>query len=467
MTKHVDDFALLRLAAGDLADDERRDIASHVTGCPSCGAAGVDILALDGYLRVVASSGTMGDDPTTFRPGDPFRRRPRAQSAHRRPGERSLAAAALFASDQGVVLQKEILEAVRRGANAVFFELALSDAADRFGLLYALQQAGREIAEDPVRARRFAQEVLRRLRAESSPPDQPPSATEQMVPLVVLRAQAHLLIGMACMWKRDYGRGQANLVAAYRCFARGGGDETSLAHVELVEAQRRAFVHEGAAGLVLARRAHATFEERGLEDMAARAIGAQGLAYSTLGREEEAVDCFRRALPVYERHELWSNFVGCLNSIATSLTSLGRVDEARREYARALKRFSHESHRHWLGYIRTGLAETLFGAGRYSQAAASSARAAQIFRDAGMRANAYIATLLEIESRARSGELDRARRRLELLQTEISRDTALDRAVFHEIADALSGGDPDLERVSALRLQAEDLVRRDSRERTA
>ncbi|HSE62786.1 MAG TPA: hypothetical protein VLG15_04175, partial [Thermoanaerobaculia bacterium] len=254
MTKHVDDFALLRLAAGDFTDDERRDVASHVTDCPGCSAAGIDIAALDGYLRVVASSGTMGDDPTTFRPGDPFRRRPRAQRAHRRPGERSLAAAALVASDQGVVLQEQILEAVRRGANTVFLELSLPDAAHRFGLLYALQQAGREIAEDPVRARRFAQEVLRRLRAESSPPNAPPSAPEQMVPLVVLRAQAHLLIGMACMWKRDYGRGQANLVAAYRCFARGGGDETSLAHVELVEAQRRAFVHEGAAGLLLARR---------------------------------------------------------------------------------------------------------------------------------------------------------------------------------------------------------------------
>ena len=155
-----------------------------------------------------------------------------------------------------------------------------------------------------------------------------------------------------------------------------------------------------------------------------------------------------------------------MNSIATSLTSLGRVDEARREYARALRRFSQERHRYWLGYLRTGLAETLFAAGRFSEASVSATRAAQVFRDAGMRANAYIATLLEIESRARQGSLDRARHRLDLLQREISRDPTLDPSVVGEIADALSGADPDLERLGTLRLQVEELIARTAREKT-
>jgi len=271
---------------------------------------------------------------------------------------------------------------------------------------------------------------------------------------------------MACMWTRDFSRARSRLVLAYRDFARGGGGEIDLALVESVEAQRRAFANEGAGALVLARRAQTTFEELGVDDLAARAIGARGLAFSTLGREEDAVRCFREALPVYERHELWSNYVGCLNSIATSLNRLGRVDEARREYARALRRFSQERHRSLLGYLRIGLAETLFGAGRFSQASVAAARAAQVFRDAGMRATGYIATLLEIESRVRQGSLDRARHRLDLLRREISRDPTLDPSVIREIADALSVADPDMERLGTLRLQIEELIARSAREKT-
>lgn len=463
MTRHLDDFILMRCAVGDLAEDERASVASHVADCHQCGATVSDLERLDGQLRVLASASGFGDEPIRLAPGDPFRRRPRAERAVRTAGEDPLAAAAVAASERGTVLQERILEAVRRRPDAGFPELPWSEAEHRFALLYALQQVGREIAEDPVRALGFAGEVLQQT-AEPTAGQGPPSAAEHMVPRVVLRAQAHLLTAMACMWTKDFARAQSSLVVAYRSFARAG-DETSLARVELVEAQRRAFVHEGGAALVLARRAQETFEARGLEDLAACAIGAQGLAYSILGREDDAIGCFRRALPIYERYELWSNYVGCLNSIATSLTNLGRVDEARREYARALRRFSQERHRYWLGYIRTGLAETLFAAGRFSEAAVSSARAAQVFRDAGLQANAYIANLLEIESWARNGSLERARHRLDLFQRGISRDEALDPVVLRDFADAFSGSNPDFEKLAALRLQAEDLLRR-PREKT-
>jgi tetratricopeptide (TPR) repeat protein len=466
MTGHADDFVLLRCAVGDLEEGERASVVSHVADCPDCSAAVDDLERLDAELLVLASEGAFAEKAAPVTPGDPFRHRPRERRTARTAGEDPLTPVAVAASERGIALQAQILEAVRRRPDADLPEFPLSDGEHRFALLYALQQAGREIAEDPVGALGFARAVLERLDSEPAAPTGPPPAAERMVPQAVLLAQAHLLAAMACMWTKDFARARSSLVAAYRSFARGGGDETSLAHVELVEAQRRAFVHEGAGALILARRAQATFEARGLEDVAARAIGARGLAYSDLGREEEAVGCFRQALPVYERHELWSNYVGCLNSIATSLTSLGRVDEARREYARALRRFSQERHRYWLGYIRTGLAETLFAAGRYSEAAAASARAAQVFRACGLRANAYIATLLEIESRARGGSLERARHRLDLLERRISRDRALDPTVLHDLADALSGADLDFERLAALRLQAEDVLRQVRREET-
>lgn len=462
MTRHLDDFVLMRCAVGDLAEDERASVESHVADCATCRATMSDLETLDSGLRVLATSDAFVDEPTEFAPDDPFRRRPRNGRLNRTRVV-PLASTAIGASERGLLLQDRILDAVRDGAEPP--DMPLSDAEQRYALLYALQQAGREIAESPVRAMRFAETVLRRLRSEAigRRPSQP---AEEMVPRAVLTAQAYLLTAMACMWTRDFARARSNLVLAYRAFARGGGDETGLALVELVEAQRRAFVHEGGAALILARRAQATFEQRGLDDLTARAIGAQGLAYSSLGREEDAVGCFRQALPIYERYELWSNYVGCLNSIATSLTSLGRADEARREYARALRRFSQERHRYWLGYLRIGLAETLFAAGRFSEAAVSSARAAEVFRNSGLRANAYIATMMEIESWARHGRLERARHRLDLLQREVSRDQALDPTMLNEISDALSGANPDFERLAALRLQAEDLLRQEGSEKT-
>jgi tetratricopeptide (TPR) repeat protein len=464
MTRHLDDFVLMRCVVGDLAEDERASVDSHLADCPACRATTSDLERLDSRLRIVASEGGFLEELSALPADDPFRRRPPAKRLDRISAE--VAAKAISASEQGMALSERILETVRERAEADLADTPLSDAGHRYGLLYALQQAGREIAEDPVRALRFAQAVLRKLRSESSRRRGPVPPAEQMVPGAVLRAQAHLLTAMACMWTRAFDRARTNLVLAYRAFARGGGDETDLAHVELVEAQRRAFAHDGEGAVVLARRAQETFDAFGLEDLAARAIAARGLAYSTLGREEDAVGCFREALPIYEREELWSNYVGCLNSIATSLTSLGRVDEARREYARALRRFSQEKHRYWLGYLRTGLAETLFAAGRYREAAVSAARAAQVFRDAGMRANAYIATLLEIESRARAGNLERARHRLDLLQMEVSRDTSLDPTVFGDIAKALSGANPDFERLAAVRAEAGDLLRRTLQEKT-
>jgi len=35
MTRHLDDFVLLRSVVGDLAEDERASIASHLDECPS------------------------------------------------------------------------------------------------------------------------------------------------------------------------------------------------------------------------------------------------------------------------------------------------------------------------------------------------------------------------------------------------------------------------------------------------
>ena len=196
-----------------------------------------------------------------------------------------------------------------------------------------------------------------------------------------------------------------------------------------------------------------------MEDYAARARAAEGLAHAILEEPEEALEAFRAAIPVFERQGLWSNYVGALNNAATFLTSLGRFDEARADYARALRRLSREQHRYWLGYLRIGFAEVLFAGGRFAEAAAAAARAEGIFEDAGLRAHQLIALLLEVESWARHGSLARARGRLEIFWKEIARDGALDPRVRQELADALSGANPDYQAISGLRQQIDDILR--------
>jgi hypothetical protein len=55
---------------------------------------------------------------------------------------------------------------------------------------------------------------------------------------------------------------------------------------------------------------------------------------------------------------------------------------------------------------------------------------------------------------------------LDLLQREISRDRTLDPSALGKIAHALSAADPDMERLSTLRLQIEELLARTAREKT-
>lgn len=462
---HLDEFTLLRYAAGDLERDENERAAEHLESCIPCSGALKEIQRLDGELRLLAREPDSlklhesGDLP----PGDPFRIRPALvnRPVSGVPDAESLARAALLASERAGALQDQLLNAARDVSilRRWLTTLSLSDPTHRFALLYALQQAGLQIAESPVRMLRLGEETLAMLRrqapARSAGLD--PDA-ERIVPRLTLLAQSHLLAGQACMWTSEFERAEAHFAVAYRSFARAGWDEVTLAQVEHLESQRRAFTGRGEEALVLARRAAATFEAREMEDALARARQAEGLALFDLGRQEEAVEAYRFALPIFKRRNLWSNYVVALNSIGTSLLKMGRFDEARREYAHALRRLSRDENRPLLAAIRHGLADILFSAGRYREAAMSLSRASRTYSECGLLARSLTASLFEIESWARAGELGRARHRLEIFRVDVARCGALDPSVTQQIADALAGNHPDLEALDGLRQQSEEVL---------
>jgi tetratricopeptide (TPR) repeat protein len=458
--RHLDDFTLLRYTAADLDATERAAVDEHLDGCARCSVVLESLAKLDEELRALAKSASATDGLDA---ADPFARRPEAapRPAARPAGEfESLAVDALEASEKGGKESGRILEAAKGSAEELtrfLSELSLADLTVRFALLYALQESGRGIAESPPRALALALGALDLFRGDREEDLSAPAG--RILPPKAIAAQAHLLAGQARTWSGELEKAKSHLEQAYAAFGDSTGDDTSLAIVELGESQRRAFAGDPESAFVLARRAGATFEEMGLEDFVARGRVAEAICLMKLDRLEEALEAYRSSLPVFQKHGLWSNYVGAINAAGATLSLLGRLDEARREYARALKVVSRKEHAAWVGYIRNGLALVLFKAGHYRDAAIAFLQTSRLFWETGNIANALTASLYEIESLALGGEAGRAARRFEIFRADVARHDALDPVIVRQLEAALSGSHPDLEEVAALRESAGQMLR--------
>jgi len=456
LKSHIDNFTLLRLVVGEATRAEEAQTSTHLEACRRCQRAVSQLRQVDRGLRRLASKGLL-DAPLSasdLPDGDSFRLRPTVATS-RSPRRSSAPLEATTLRSEAISQQEQLLEAVAGNTAARAVEsLDLGDPSQRLALLYALQESGRRIAESPERASAFAAAAISRLDSSAHSADSN-TLSDTIAPWFLLWGQAHVLAAQGYLWAKDFKRAGSSLRVAYHAFGKTG-DETGLAVTELNESQRRSFVGLGQTALVLAARARKTFEERGLDDLAARAVVAEGLAHFDLGEHEQAVAAYRASLPVFERYALWSNFVGATNSIATSLVQLGRLDEARREYARALRRFSGKEHRSWQGFLRVGIAEILFAAGRFQEAARSAAAAGNVFADCGLRANALIVWLLEIECWAKSGDIGRSQSRLDAFFRASQDEKAINPSVRREIERAVTGAKPHVDQLAKLRSRLGD-----------
>jgi len=461
---HPTDFALLLYMAGEAEEAERDLIGRHVEACERCQVSLDEIRRVDAGFRELAETrpSRPDEDGLELPPGDPFGKRPDFPAPRKERVTREIADRALAASEKAGEKVAALLESARGAGGELAQRLRsvdLSEATPRYLLLYALEAMGRRLVEDPAASLRFAKETLDRLRSE---PVGGPSDAETMVPLAMLIGQAHLLAGQTSNWTGELEKGREHLEAAYRSFLESS-DEIRLALTEYHESQRRSFGGRPAEGLVLVGRASRTFRTYGLEDWIARARGAEGIALSLLGRDEEAAECFRDVTPVFESRGMWTNYVSAVNSLGTSLARLGRVAEARREYSRALKKVSRKEYPALLAAIRYGLASLLFSAGRYAEAAKAFGQAGAVFQDLRQVGDALMSSLSEIESWARSGDTARAFHRLEIFRAEVDRREALDPFIVGQLEEALSGREPDFEKVAELRRRAEEILRENLR----
>lgn len=460
---HPDDFTLLVLLEGEMSEMDAARLKRHLSTCPACASAYREIEKLDRTLKSTLPTLEEALAEPELPEGDPFRCRPDCTRLGRRPplaGDEALHEVFAATRDAAEVKSRLLSAAAapEEDLREALSALDLLALRDRYGLGYALDDALYNMVEGPARWARFGRastDTVLAARADGRALDAP---AERAYPLDDLLGLSLLVQGTACNWTGEFLRGGRDLRRAYGAFARGSVSERRLASVELVEAQRRAFLDRAEGALHLADRARGTFRALGLEDEAAKASAAHGIALSYLDRDEEAVKEFREALPVLASHGRWSTYVGVLNCLGFSLLRLFRVDDARREYARALRQVSREQRPAVHSFVRANLARTLFEGGRYSDAARAFEAAARLYSTQGAKGDELAMHLLRVEALVRSGEYERARRLLGSLAGEVRVLEAVDPELLDSFEAALGGDLPDIDLVGTLRTQAQEQI---------
>lgn len=460
---HPDDFSLLVYLEGEMSELEAARLKRHLAGCPACASACRDIEALDRTLRSTLPDLEAALAEPELPEGDPFRCRPDCDRPRRRPGHGSDEAVreVFAASRDAAEVKGRLLSAAAAPEEDLREALAALDLLalrDRYGLGYALDEALYSMVEGPARWARFGRASRDTVLAARVDPRATDAPAERAYPLDDLLGLSLLVEGTACNWTGDFLRGGRALRRAYGAFGRGSLSERRLAAVELTEAQRRAFLDRATEALHLADRARLTFQALGLEDEAARAGAAHAIALSYLDRDEEAVEEFRKALPPLASAERWNAFVGVLNCLGFSLLRLSRIDEARREYANALRQIGRDARPAVHAFLRANLARTLFEGGRYADAARAFEAAAGLFARQESRGDELTMQLLRVEAFVRGGAPDQARQSLSALSEGVKALRAVDPDLLASLEAALQGDLPDVDLVETLRNRAQKQI---------
>ena len=458
---HPDDFTLLVLLEGEMSELEAARLRRHLADCPACAAAYREIEKLDRTLKTTLPDLEAALSEPDLPESDPFRCRPDCERPGRPRTQPEAVEAVLAARRDAAEVKGRLLEAALRPEEDLRSALSTLDLLalrDRYGLGYALDEALYSMVDGPARWLRFGVASRETVLAARAHPRTADSPAERAYPLEDLLGLSLLVEGSACNWTGDFLRGGRALRRAYGAFGRGSLSERRLASVELVEGQRRAFLDRAGEALHLADRAKLTFHALGLEDEAARAGAAYAIALSYLDRDDEAVEEFRRVLPVFAAYERLNAYVSTLNGLGFSLIRLGRLAEARREYARALRQVGGGERPAVHAFVRANLARTLFEAERYPDSARAFDSAARLFAGQGARADELTMELLRVEALARSGSVHDARAAVRRLSGSLESLGVVDPDLLSSFEAVVQGDLPDLDLLRTLRERAEEQI---------
>jgi tetratricopeptide (TPR) repeat protein len=336
---HPDQSDLLRFVVSDLGETRRWQVKQHAKECGTCARALEETRRLDGGLRELG-------DALYFVPGDSFMERPR-------PAERPLSE---FDFGPGVLQTKarEALPAVQERARALFGEAAgtgidpmgtldLRSLADRWALGRALESALDGVSAAPRRCLAFADRVRERFGGVDQAPYAAAPArlmtvVEYAAPLIDLFALARLVKGAALVEMARFEEAEVELRSAYRSFGEGRGSDHHFAWAEVFASRCLSMSGRPAQGLVLAERAHVTFESLELPAGVAEVAQSSGIAWYYLGNPDVAAREFHRAEDAFARLERWDSYVAAIGCQAFAFMDLGRLDKSLECYAKARSR---------------------------------------------------------------------------------------------------------------------------------
>ena len=191
----------------------------------------------------------------------------------------------------------------------------------------------------------------------------------------------------------------------------------------------------------------------------ARYVPSEGVGRINLGNACFEAHDYEAALAHYtaavERDETLRE---ALNGLGTCLMNLGRLEEARREYARALRLVGRDARPAVHAFIRANLARTLFEGKRYAEAARALDEAARHFATQGAKADELTMRLLGVEALARSGEPGRARAMAGDLAAELRSLGAAEPELLESYEAALKGDLPDVDLLETLRSRTQEQI---------
>jgi len=464
---HTDGFTLLCFVAGELDELGARRVERHVEDCPPCRRELHEIRWLDHELAARREAVFQDGTEESLPAGDPFAGRP---SIPPRRASRygfqdpSFTFRWAAAAQSAAPVRDALLAAESADLGDHIDRLSFSELRDRYGLRFALEEAPRRVAEGAARYRSLADLSLERLNREPVRPFhripvRDMTEAEFACPLAEVAARASLLDGVICNWTGEYDRGGRSLLRAWNGFADGAASELPLAVVELHESQRRTFSGDPSGGLILAQRSLKTCEETQSEVDAARARFAIGVALGALDRHEKALEPLRRAADTWAALGLWSAYGSAINCLGSSLLELDRLDDARREYARALKVTTKGNRPGNRAFLIQSLGRLMFRSGDYKRAAAAFRTGAELFGKLGMVSDEAVLGLHLAECLARMGKTQAARACIQDVEEKLGHFPGLDPAILRELRIQLSGEKPDFEVISALRDRAEEAIR--------
>lgn len=353
--RHLDEGALLRIAARDLREPEALAARKHLAECAACRASLAGTRRLDSSLKKLAEALWSEE----------------SQNDHGRDARCFQFVSDLFdVSSEAEEPAERIVRAARAGADELAAALRALDGKPYrgFALLYSAQKSGTLVAEDPNKALSLASLLFDE--AESLPPADRKYRISTPAPRQAVQAEAALLESQALLQKGEAKAAREAVKPARGFFAASGDLGFGAALCDYYEGTAATFEKDYAGAQRLLKRSLAVFVEFGQEYLAGRANASLGTLFGLEGQFERALKCFDAALPAFESESGTGSqrTTMLLNNWATFLMRLGRLDEARTTFAKALsfgRRHNHSSH---LFFVRTGLAELNFRCGEYRRA---------------------------------------------------------------------------------------------------